>query len=126
MQLGQILDKGYKKTEKAQLPLVKSLEQKPGVQSKSRVLCMPPELNTTWAVGKPPSRPSRLTPGHTLIPTLYKERAHLPLGSEQAREPVVCSCSPTAEAGAQIKPCLKEKEEHIKHISTRSVMYHFF
>ena len=39
---------------------------------------------------------------------------------------VVCSCSPTAEAGAQIKPCLKEKEEHIKHISTRSVMYHFF
>ena len=47
MQLGQVLDKGYKKTEKAQLPLLKSLEQKPGVQSKSRVLRMPPELNTT-------------------------------------------------------------------------------
>ena len=47
MQLGQILDKWYKKTEKAQLSLLKGLEQKQSVQSKSRVLCMPPALNTT-------------------------------------------------------------------------------
>ena len=47
VQLGQILIKRYKKTKKAQLPLLKSQEQKQGVGSKSRVLCMPPAHNTT-------------------------------------------------------------------------------
>jgi len=39
VQLGQILDKRYKET-KTQLPLLKSLEQKQGVRSKSSVLSM--------------------------------------------------------------------------------------
>ena len=47
VQLGQILNKRYKKNKKAQLPLLKSQEQKQGVGSKSRVLCMPPAHNTT-------------------------------------------------------------------------------
>ena len=46
-QLGQILDKRYKKTKKTQLPLLKSLEQKQGAGSKSRVLSTPPILSTT-------------------------------------------------------------------------------
>ena len=54
VQLGQILDKRYKETKKAQLSLLRSLEQKQGVTSKSRVLSMPPALNTTRGVGKPP------------------------------------------------------------------------
>jgi len=41
VQLGQILDKRYKET-KTQLPLLKSLEQKQGVRSKSIVLSMVP------------------------------------------------------------------------------------
>ena len=36
-----------------QLPLLRSLEQKQGVESISRVLNMPPALNTTRGVGKP-------------------------------------------------------------------------
>ena len=46
-QLGQILDNEIQRDQKAQLPLLKSQEQKQGVGSKSRVLGMPPAHTTT-------------------------------------------------------------------------------
>ena len=69
-QLGQILDKRYKKTKKAQLPLLKTQKQKHGVGSKSRVLCVPPARTTTKRWTDHLSHPSSLTPGHnsTLTP----------------------------------------------------------
>ena len=51
-QLGQIRDK-IQKRPKTQLPLLKSQEQKQGVSSKGRLLCMPPTHTTTIGVGKP-------------------------------------------------------------------------
>ena len=61
----------YKKTQKTQLSLLKSWEQKQGTA-----------LNTTERVGKPLSHPSGPTPGHTPTLTPCKEPAHptLPLG----------------------------------------------
>ena len=56
-QLGQILGEKIQKEQKdgkTQLLLLKSREQKQGVGSKNRVLLMPPALNTTKGVGKPP------------------------------------------------------------------------
>jgi len=54
VQLGQILDKRYEKTKKTPLPLLKNQEQKQGVASRSRVLSMPPALNTSSGVGRTP------------------------------------------------------------------------
>ena len=54
VQLGQILDNKTQKDQKPQLPLLKIWVQKHGVMSKSRVLPMPPALNTTKGVGKRP------------------------------------------------------------------------
>ena len=61
VQLGQIMDKKMqkdqgKKKRKAQLALLNGWEKKQGVRSrsKSKVLCMPPELNTTKGMGKSP------------------------------------------------------------------------
>ena len=54
-QLGQIMDKKIQKTKKNPLlPILKSLEQKQGVGSKSSVLSMPVALNTSRGVGRPP------------------------------------------------------------------------
>ena len=52
--LGKIMDKKLQKRPNTQLPLLKSLEQKHGTRSKSRVLRMPPVHNTNKGVGKPP------------------------------------------------------------------------
>ena len=52
---------------------------------KSRVLSMPPANHL--------SHPSGPAPEHTPTLTPYKEQVHLPSGSEQARESIVCSCS---------------------------------
>ena len=81
--------------QETQLPLLKSLEQKQGVGSKSKVLRMPPAHTTTYGVGKHLSHPSGDTP--TLTP--YKEPACPCSGSEQTRESVVCSRSPLLQQG---------------------------
>lgn len=74
-QLGHIMDKGYKKTKKPLLPLLKSQGQTRGVRSKSKN-CTSPEnlaplkgLQTTKAT--PPAWPLDIP--RTL--TLYKEVA---------------------------------------------------
>ena len=69
-QLGQILDPKDTKDKKTLLPFLKSLEQKLGVGSKSRVLRMPPPraLSTTKGWANHLSHPSSPTPGRT--PTL--------------------------------------------------------
>ena len=58
--------------QKAQLPLLKSQEQKQGVGSKSSVLCVTPCTEHHQRVGKPPKPP---VPGHTLTLTPGKEQA---------------------------------------------------
>ena len=50
--LGKITDDMIQKEQKNQLPLLKSLEQKQGVRSQSRVLHMPSAQNTTKGLGK--------------------------------------------------------------------------
>ena len=53
-QLGQIMNNKIQRDQKitqTQLPILKSWEQKQGVGSKSRVLHIPPALNTTKGVG---------------------------------------------------------------------------
>ena len=67
------MNKRYKKTKEPLLPLLKSQEQEVGVRSKSRVLCIPPALNTTKGVSKPPKPPLWPAAGCTLTLTLYKE-----------------------------------------------------
>ena len=61
-QLGQIIDKRYKKTKKAPLPLLKSQEQKQGVRNKSRVLSIPLAHTSTRGVGKIPKPSLRPKP----------------------------------------------------------------
>ena len=46
-QLEQIIDNKIQTGQKAQLPLLKTQEQKQGVGTKSSILPMPPALNTT-------------------------------------------------------------------------------
>ena len=58
---GKLWTTRYKKTKKTQPALLKSWEQKQGVASKSRVLCMPPAL-TTKGVGKTPKPPLQPDP----------------------------------------------------------------
>ena len=105
---GKFWTQKIQKDKKNQLPFLKSLEQKQGVRSKNRVSgaktghCTYP-LHTTppkgWA--KHLSHPSGPTPGHTPTLTPYKEQAFPPSGSKQARESVVCSCSPLLQQGPQ-------------------------
>ena len=47
------------------------------------------------------SHPSSPTPGHASTLTPYKEPAHIPLVSEQARKTVTCSRSPLLQQGPQ-------------------------
>ena len=106
-QLGQILDKRYKKTKKAQLSLLKSWEQKLGGGSKTGVLRMPPELNTTKGWANHLSHPSSLTPGPTPTLTTYKEQACPTSGSEQASKATYYLFSlPPAAAETPVKLCL--------------------
>lgn len=87
-QWGQILDKSCKKIKKTQLQLLKSLEQKKGVVSKSRVLGCP--LHTP-----PPKPPLWPTSGHAPTLTPYKERVPpQALGSQRTRGPVDSSHPP--------------------------------
>ena len=69
----------YKKTKKAQLPLLKSWEQKQCPEQK----CMPLALNSTKGMGKPPQ--PHLQPESWTHPTLipYKEPTHPRLGTKQ-------------------------------------------
>ena len=78
-QLGQIMDK---KIQKAQMPLLKSREQRQGVGSKSRVLCMPPAHNITKGVGRPPKPPLQSDPRTILYPHPTQGTSSSPLGSE--------------------------------------------
>ena len=82
-QLGQILDQKIQRDQKTQLPLLKGLEQKQGVGSKSRILSVPPALSTTKGWADYLSHPSSQTPRHT--PTLIpcKEQA-CPLTTAEA------------------------------------------
>ena len=68
-QLGHILENKIQKDQKAQLPLLKSQEQKQGIRSKSRVLCMPHAVNSTKGVGRPPKPP--LQPNALTRPYLH-------------------------------------------------------
>ena len=71
----QQMNKRHKKTKEPLLPLLKSWEQKVGVRSKTRVLCMPPALNTTKRVCKPPKPPLWPAARCTSTLILYKEQA---------------------------------------------------
>jgi len=55
--LGQILDQRYKKPKNPIATLEEPGAKKTGVGSKSRVLFMPSEINTTRGVGKTPKSP---------------------------------------------------------------------
>ena len=97
------------KRPKSQLALLKSLEKKQDVGSKSWVLGMPPALNATG--GGHLCQPS--SPGHTHTLAAYKEKPRHPhplaaRGSEQVSKGNCCLSSIlSAAAGAPIKPCLK-------------------
>ena len=96
-QLGQILNKRYKDTNKKE-----TKKPKPNLHfwrawSKSRVLSMLPAHNNIKEWAKHLRHPSSQTPGHTSTLTLYKEQAYPTWRSEQASELVVCS--PTAAGG---------------------------
>ena len=56
------MDNKIQKDQKAQLPLLKTQEQKQGVGSKSGVLHMPPALNTTKGWANDLSHPFSPTP----------------------------------------------------------------
>ena len=85
VQLGQILDKRYKKTHTQKNPFLKSQEQK---LRACPLHSTPPNSSVNHL-----SHSSSPTPGHTLALTPYTEQPHYPpiLGSKQAREPIVCS-----------------------------------
>ena len=68
MQLGQIMDNKIEKDQKSPTSTSEELGAKTGSRSKSRVLCMPPALNTTKEVGKPPKLPLQPDPWSRLYP----------------------------------------------------------
>ena len=84
---GKFWTKRYK-DQKTQLPLLKCLEQKQGVGSKSRVLSAPCTRHYK-RVGRLPKPPSSQTPRHTPTLTPWKEQA-----------------CPLTTAEAPVKPCL--------------------
>ena len=73
--LGQTLDQKIPKDQRTQLPILKGLEQRQGVGSKSKVLSMPPALGTTKGWAHYLSHPSSQTPRHTPTLTPCKEQA---------------------------------------------------
>ena len=93
---GKFWTKDTKRPKKAQLPLLKSREQKQGVGSKSGVLRMPPALNTTKWWAEHLSHPSGPTPGP--IPT-YPHPIQGTSLPPSARELVACSHSPLLQQG---------------------------
>ena len=100
---GKLWTTRYKKTKPnpTQLPLLKSREQKQGVGSKSRVLRVPPALNTTEGGAKHLSHPSAVTPGLTLLPSPHIRNQLAPPFMEREREPVTCSRSLLLQQGPQ-------------------------
>ena len=92
VQLGQIQDQRNKQTNKKnQFPLLKSLEQRLGVRSKSRVL----------------HTPHHLRGGQNTAPTLipHKDQAH-PTQGVNNKGTCYLFLLPTAAAGVPRKPCL--------------------
>ena len=82
VQLGRIQDKRNKQTNKKPIASFESLEQRQGVRSKSRVLCMAPAHTTPpkgWA--EPLSHP------------LTQQIRLAPLREWTSKEPVACSYS---------------------------------
>ena len=93
MQLGQILDKRYKKKKtkpKTQQPILKSQEQK---QCTAHIPCIP------LGVGKPPRLHSSLTLGHTLMSPHTRNKLG-PTQEGSSKEPAACSCSPLRQQGS--------------------------
>ena len=82
VQLGLIVDK-IQKTKKAQLPPLKSQEQKQGTAHT-------PTDRTTKGVGRPPQPALQQTPGPSPTRMPYKEQAVPLSGSQQARETDTC------------------------------------
>ena len=93
--------------------------------AKAEVLCMLPAHKSQR--GGQNTRATRLTsPLDAPLPSPHiRNQLTWSPGASNKETCYLFSLFPGA-AGAQIKPCLKEKEEHIKDISARSVMYHFF
>lgn len=92
---------------KTQLPLLRSLDQKQAVESKSRVLCMPSAHNTTRGVGKP-LKLSLQPPLDTPLPLSQTRNQRAPHLWEWAKN-LLTSRSPLstpAAVGPPIKPCL--------------------
>lgn len=89
VQLGQSSDKRYKKTKKAQLPLLKSQEQKQGT---AHVPCTQHRQRGGRTLRHPPAPPLD-TPPHP-----HQEAARLSLGREQGKLLLVLTLS--AAAGA--------------------------
>ena len=97
--------KRYKKTKKAQLPLLKRREQKQGVGSKSRALRMPPAHTPPEGRADHLGHPSGPTPGSAPTLSPSKEPA-LPHLREPASKGTCFVLAPPAAAGAPVKHCL--------------------
>ena len=106
VQLGQILDKRYKKTKKTPTATSEELGAKTGSGAKAGYCACP--LNSTppegWA--KHLSHPSGLTPGHTPALTPEKEQACPPQGANEQGNLLLVLAPLPAAAEAPIKPCL--------------------
>lgn len=90
-----------KRCKKAPNPAsFEALNQKKIVQSRSRVLHLPPAHTTTYEVDETPQSPSGLSPGHTLPSHHVRNKLGRVLSEgEQATEFAVCSCSPFCSRG---------------------------
>ena len=105
-QLGQILDKSYKKTKKkSQLPLLKSWEQKQGVQEQKQGTAHAPCPQHHLRGGQKTSATPPARPLDTPLPSPHIRN---PLtshsGSEQARETVNCSRFPCCRSPSKALP----------------------
>ena len=88
-----------------------ALNQKKIVQSRSRVLHLPPAHTATSGVGSAPQPPSGLSPGHTL-PSRHVRKSRGPPPQRVSQQgDLLFVLAPPAAAGALINPCLKKKSE---------------
>ena len=88
-----------------------ALNQKKIVQSRSRVLHLPPAHTATSGVGSAPQPPSGLSPGHTLPSRQVRKSRGPPPQRVSQQGDLLFVLAPPAAAGALINPCLKKKSE---------------